>query len=156
MKTRHAVLGLTVVAVLVFANGCSKQEPPAGETPKATAEPASSADTVKAVSEAASDVASNAQQAAQATATQAVAQATGAASAASDQVQGLIDKAKGLVGEQKYQDALNVVQQLSGLTLTPEQQKLVDGLKAQIQAALAKTTGSDAAGAVGNVLGGKK
>ena len=79
-----------------------------------------------------------------------------APSAMNSQVEGLIYNAKGLVTNQKYQDALNVVQQLSSLKLTPEQLKVVDGLKAQIQAALAKAAGSDAASALGNVLGGKK
>ena len=79
-----------------------------------------------------------------------------APSAMSTQAQALIDKAKGLVTTEKYQDALKVVQQLSSLKLTAEQQKLVDGLKAQIQTALAKVTATDAASALGNVLGGKK
>lgn len=86
----------------------------------------------------------------------AASQTNAAAAASTSQVQGLIDKAKGLVTNEKYQDALNVVQQLSSMKLTPEQQTLVDGLKAQIQTALAKATGADAASALGNVLGGKK
>jgi len=86
----------------------------------------------------------------------AVPQTTAAPAAATNQAQALIDKAKGLVTNEKYQDALNVVQQLSSLKLTPEQQTLVDGLKSQIQTALAKVTATDAASALGNVLGGKK
>jgi hypothetical protein len=72
------------------------------------------------------------------------------------QVQVLIEKATGLVTDQKYQEALPIVQQLTGLQLTPEQQTLVDGLKTQIQTALAKKTTSDAASALGGALGGKK
>ena len=156
MKIKHAILGVTACAALVLAGGCSKEEPPTGETPKATAEPASGADAVKAATEAASEAASGAQKAAQAAATQAVVEAADAAAAATAQTQALIDKAKGLVTDQKYQEALGVVQQLTSLKLTPEQQKLVDGLKAQIQAGLAKATAPDAASAAGNVLGGKK
>jgi SWI/SNF-related matrix-associated actin-dependent regulator 1 of chromatin subfamily A len=156
MKMRQAILGVTVCAALALVSGCSKEEPSAGETPKATAESASGADTAKAVAEAASQAAGEAQKAAQAAATQAVVEAADAAAAATAQAQALIDKAKNLVTDQKYQEALPVVQQLSNLKLTPEQQKLVDGLKAQIQAGLAKATAPDAASAAGNVLGGKK
>jgi len=78
------------------------------------------------------------------------------AAASNSQVQGMIDKAKGLVTNQKYQDALAVVQKLSSLQLTPDQQTLVDGLKTQIQTALAKNAASDAASSLGNILGGKK
>ena len=42
------------------------------------------------------------------------------------------------------------------MKLTSEQQKLVDALKAQIQSALAKAAGSDAASALDGALGGKK
>jgi hypothetical protein len=93
---------------------------------------------------------------AQTDATMATTAAAAAPSAASTQVQGLVDKAKGLVTNQQYQEALTVVQQLSSMKLTPEQQTMVDGLKTQIQAALAKTAASDAASSLNNVLGGKK
>jgi hypothetical protein len=55
-----------------------------------------------------------------------------------------IDKAKALITEKKYQDALASLQQLTGYQLTPEQQKTVTDLKATIQSAL----GSDAAKAM--------
>jgi hypothetical protein len=88
--------------------------------------------------------------------TSAVAAMASSLSTTNSLVEGLINNAKGLVTNQKYQDALNVVQQLSSLKLTPEQQAVVDGLKTQIQTALAKAAGADAASALGNVLGGKK
>ena len=186
MKSKNAILGVTVCAALILASGCSKEEPAAGEMPETTAEPASGADATKAITEAASQTASEAQKAASQTvsqaqeaasqvateaqqaasqaageaqntaqtmATQAKAEATAATSAASGQAQALIDKAKALVTDQKYQDALTTLQQLASVQLTPEQQKLVDDLKAQIQTALAKKTASDA---LGGVLGGKK
>jgi hypothetical protein len=86
----------------------------------------------------------------------AAAAAAATPAAADTETQRLIDKAKTLVADQKYSDALNAVQKLSSMKLTPEQQTLVDGLKTQIQTALAKSSGADAASAVGNVLGGKK
>lgn len=72
-----------------------------------------------------------------------------AASEASSQAQTLIAQATSLISEKKFQDASQILQQLATLKLTPEQQKLVDDLKAKIQAGLA-------ASGLQNVLGGKK
>jgi hypothetical protein len=78
---------------------------------------------------------------------------TEAAKAADNaKAQGLIDKAKNLVAEGKFSDASSTLQQLTGLSLTDVQQKLVDGLKDQIQKALAAKAAGDAAGAAGNLL----
>jgi hypothetical protein len=140
----YTFMGITAGAALLLAVGCSKQEPPACDTTKQTSSPAS--ETPKPAA------ATAAQQVVSAASNQAGAAVAGSMS----QVQTLIDKAKGLVTEEKYKDALTVVQQLSSLRLTPEQRTLVDSLKAQIQTALAKSTTSDAASAAGNVLGGKK
>ncbi len=83
-------------------------------------------------------------------------QAQSAALSATNQVQALIEKAKGLASNQKYQDALNTIQQLYTTKLTPDQQKVVDGLRTQIQAAMAKATASNATSVLGGILGGKK
>ena len=66
------------------------------------------------------------------------------------QAQELIDKAKTLVSDKKFQEASAALQQLGSLALTPEQQKLVDDLKEQIKKGLAAAT--DGASAVGNLL----
>ena len=165
MKITYSILGLTAGAALFLASGCSKEQPPPGETPKAMNPPPSEAQ--KAPAESAPAPAAPAEPtpppaatiavpAVPAAATQAVTEAAAAPSATTALAQGLIDKAKGLVTDQKYQEALNVVQQLSSQKLTAEQQTLVDGLKAQIQAALTKAAGTNAASALGNILGGKK
>jgi len=75
-----------------------------------------------------------------------------AKAAASAQTQELIVKATSLVAEGKYSDASSVLQQLAAQTLSSDQQKLVDGLKEQIQKALVAKATSDAAGSVGDLL----
>jgi hypothetical protein len=145
-KKTRGILALTAGAALLLAAGCSKQEPPAGETTKPTsptsAEMRKSTDTAAAAAQQALSAATN--------------QSDAAVADSMSQAQTLIEKAKGLVTDEKYQDALNVVRQLSSLRLTPEQRTLVDGLKAQIQTALAKSATSGAASAPGDVLGGSK
>lgn len=61
----------------------------------------------------------------------------------------LIEQAKGLVTNKNYKEALGVLQQLTTVKLTPEQQKLVTDLKTQAQAAMASS-------ALTNFFGGRK
>jgi hypothetical protein len=131
------------VAGLVLA-GCSKQEPaPSPETGSKAAGTATT-ELTKTV-----EAAKTAGEKAVADVSQQVQETTAAASA---KAQGLIDKAKNLIAEKKYQDASAVIQGLTGYKLTAEQQKLVDGLKEQLQKALAGKAAADGASAVGNVL----
>ncbi len=79
-----------------------------------------------------------------------VQQATTAATDASAKVAALakdaIEKAQQLVGQGKFQDAQDALKSMTDLKLAPEQQKLVDDLKAKIQQGLeaAKALGGDA------------
>ncbi len=132
-------IALTLCSILCFAAGCGKQD--ASTTPTTT-------DASKAATEAAKPAATAAE-----TAKAAV---TAVATEAASQADDLLKKAKSLADAQKYQDAANILQQLSSLKLTPEQQKLVDDLKALIQKALAKEAAAQGTKAVGDLLGGKK
>ena len=80
-----------------------------------------------------------------------------AAAGASSQAQSLIDKAKGLIENKQYPEAMNILKELSNTKLTPEQQKLVDDLKVQVEKAMAGAATSEATksatDAVGGVLG---
>jgi hypothetical protein len=170
-KMMYALMGLTAGVVLFFTAGCSKQQQPAGDNTQTTTPAASEAPKSAEAPNPAAEVGAEAQKAVEAT-TAATAQAKTAAAtaaqrlagattnmggnavaAADSQVQALIEKAKGLMADQKYKDALKTVQQLAALRLTPEQRRLVDGLKEQIQGALARNLGSDATATLGNGLG---
>lgn len=102
------------------------------------------------------DTAATAKASAEKAAAEVAQQAQTVAAEATGTAQTLIDKARTLVTEKKYQDALTVLGQLSDLKLTDDQKKLVESLKTQIQKAMAGQATADGASAVGNLLGGKK
>ena len=130
---------IIVVAAALAVAGCGKNE---SQTPTGQ----NSQDATKAAAGDLRKMAEEAKATGEKVAADAAKQAQETAAQAGSKAQELIDKARSYVSETKYQDAANLLQQLSSLKLTPEQQKLVDSLKEQIQKALASKAASDAAG----------
>ena len=148
MKKNALALGM-IAALALFA-GCDNSNKPTPPTNNPPATP--QAEPAKAAGAAASAV-DSAKAAVEKTVTDTKAAVTTtanpAAADANTKFNSLVDQAKSLLGQNKYTEALNSLQQLSSLKLTPEQEKIVSDLKAQIEKAMAGKTASEA---VGNLL----
>lgn len=170
MKLENFSLILAAALALGLA-GCSKNEPAASAAEDANKAAVSAADTAAKAAETARAEAAKAAETAKAEAARVaeaaqaeadkVAEAakleatkTAEAAKAADtaKTQGLIDQVKSLIAEGKYSDATSLLGQLAGQSLNVDQQKLVDGLKEQIQKALAAKAAGNAAGDLGNLL----
>ena len=144
--TKKSPVIVSVCAAALLLSACGKKDATA---PVATSDSQkSAASVVDDVKKQADSVAASAK----ATAADAVKEVEAAKESAANSVQAAIDKAKNLIAETKYEDASRLLQQLAAQTLTPDQQKLVDGLRAQIQKALSAKATSDVTGAAGNLL----
>ena len=142
MKTRLTLA--VAIGSLVLAFGCSKQEE---GVPSSQSSETASTGLVQKVTTTAKEQTEAAKETIQTTATNIQAQAT---DATTSKVQGIIDQAKKLMSENKMSEALTTLKGLDGQQLTPDQQTLVESLKAQIQKAL------DAAKSAGGLLPANK
>jgi hypothetical protein len=157
MKSKAIIVGSLMCAALWALSGCNKEQPAADvKAPQPSQTVATPAPTAPAPAPSMTPDAAKAAEPATTTMPAVTNQAAVQTQPAEQQAQGIIDRAKSLIADNKYQDALGSLSQLKDLQLTAEQQKLVDDLKTKIQEALAKATTGDAASALGGALGGKK
>jgi len=136
----------SLTAIAFILAGCTKQDStstPTAEDAKKAAAPA--ADALKQTTD-------SAKAATETAASDATKQAQDTAAATTGKAQEWIDKAQSLIADNKLSEASSALQQLAALKLTPEQQKLVDSLKEQIQKALAAKATGGGAPAVGDLL----
>ncbi len=132
MQETRFVLAIAVCGLLGLAAGCEKKtEPP--PAPPAKAEEGAVQKQVGAAAEAAKATAQQAVTAAAAPVTQAVQAASQAAADSTSKAQAIIDSAKQLISQGKWQEVAQTLPKLQGLTLTPEQQKTLTDLKAQLE-----------------------
>ncbi len=176
MKTHQIGWTLTSVVIIALAVGCGKKEessasatpseaPRADVMTNAAAKPVADVLKSNVIAQADSATASaaalsNAAQSAEAKKTAEAAKLAEAASnqlaqanaQATEKANGLIDTIKKLIGESKYQDALKALADLTALKLTPDQQKIVDGLREQINKGLAQQATGGATKALDGLL----
>jgi len=158
---------LVLCSLSALMAGCSKTDQTstpaassASETPNRAAEVQAAAERATAEAQKqAGDLKATADKAAgdaakQAESLKANAPAT-AAAGAGIQAQNLIDQAKALINDKKYNEALTALQKLGQLKLTPEQQSMVDSLQALAQKSMAGQGAVGGTKSIGGALGGK-
>jgi hypothetical protein len=137
MKTKAFLTAIAASVTIVAFTGCNKNKESAPETtpPAASESAAPAAPATPAVPAAPA----------------APAAVTNAASATASVADTLIAQAKSFIADKKYNDAMDALNKLSSMVLTPEQQTTVNDLKAQVQKLMENATGT--VDAAKNLLG---
>ena len=148
MKNRSLVSVTLAGAIAVMLAGCSQSNKPA--TPDTTPATNAAATMPPAAPAAATEAAAAATNAAATAVTAMAPAATNAAATTTSSVDNIIAQVKQYIADKKYSDASTALSSLTGMTLTPDQQKIVADLKTQLQQLMA---GSAAAGAANSLLG---
>lgn len=163
MKIKCLFNSLAIALALGFNVSCSKEDAPApaASQPVNTATPPV-VDASKEAADKATAARIEGEKAAQALKDQAEAAKKAAADKQAEmlanvsKIQDLIDTARKLSSENKWSEAMKIINDLAAQKLTPEQQTIVDGLKQQaqkqIQQAAAKKATSEAEKAIGGLL----
>lgn len=141
MKTKNSLISLAACVTVVALAGCEKKTETMPDVP--------TTNTVATVTAPEADTADKAVTMATEASNQIAATATNVVNSATTQFDDLVGKAKAYIADKKYTDALAAINSLSNLTLTPEQQKIVDDLKAEVK----KLMSGSAADAAKNLLG---
>lgn len=136
MKTLLKRSLLPFAAVILLFGGCGKQETKA---PAASTAPAPTGVTPE-VSAMKATVDKSTEQAKPA--------ADQFAGDMTKQAQRVIDKAKALIGDKKYQDAVTLLQQVTASKISPAQRKIIDDLIAQAQKLMASDMGQAVQGLI--------
>jgi prophage DNA circulation protein len=150
MKMERITFSLAISLFVALASGCGQKDlKAASESEDAKTTLSSTVDDAK---QAAGQAAREVKQAAESVATGAAAAATNAVEGVKAEAQSLIDKTKTFLSETRYEDALASLKQLSNVSLTPEQQKTVNDLKAQLEKLMSSQIVTNAASALNNIL----
>jgi len=132
MKTKTIITTLATAVLALALAACSKSSP---EAPKVSSETST---TMSQSADAAKDLAGKAVETAKDAATQVVAAATNAVASPTAPFNDGIAAVKKFIADKNYQGALDQLNKLSSLKLSDEQTKVVDGLKTEVQALIAK------------------
>jgi|GEM_PF-5383854 hypothetical protein len=172
MRTPKTITWVAFIATIFIVAGCDQNNQSntsgSGETSKETGDRISAkvSDLKESAQKTATEVKESAQQAAtevkqaaekvatdvRQTAEQTTASAKEKLSSIKTEAQNLIEKTTALINDQKYQDALNSLKQLSNLSLTPEQQATVNELKAKLEKLMSSQVVTNTASAINNLL----